>query len=84
MSIILYRSIYRVGDKCPACNGDRVGKGGVIVKKWSKRGAFATCSRYPDCKFASKEIASTQMEKDKKLGLKKSKRRRNKKLSKKI
>jgi|GEM_PF-5535889 ssDNA-binding Zn-finger/Zn-ribbon topoisomerase 1 len=78
MSVIIYRSIYKVGDKCPACNGDRTGKGGLIVKKWSKNRAFAGCSRYPECKFASKEIVLTQIEKDKKLGLKKSNRRRKK------
>jgi ssDNA-binding Zn-finger/Zn-ribbon topoisomerase 1 len=82
MSIIIYRSIYKVGDKCPLCNGDRIDRGGRIVKKCSKRGPFACCSRYPDCKFASKVVVESEMEREKHLGLKKSKRRRNKKLNK--
>jgi ssDNA-binding Zn-finger/Zn-ribbon topoisomerase 1 len=78
MSIIICRSIYKVGDKCPLCNSDKIDRGGRIIKKYSKRRPFAGCSRYPDCKFIGKFVVESEMERQKLLGSKKNKRRRNK------
>ncbi|GAB7140078.1 type I DNA topoisomerase [Deferribacterales bacterium RsTz2092] len=36
----------KVGDKCPQCGGD-------VVLKSGKRGVFAACANYPDCKFTA-------------------------------
>jgi DNA topoisomerase I len=56
MSIKICYSSFAVGDLCPACNTDTFKEGGRLKLRHGKFGVFLGCSKYPDCKYTSKNI----------------------------
>jgi ssDNA-binding Zn-finger/Zn-ribbon topoisomerase 1 len=54
MDITVFFYHYHIGEKCPACNGDHGGKGGVMIKPAGWKTKRLRCSRFPDCQFTGR------------------------------